>query len=150
MGKTAAAGFAKLSRWLVLALVLAVALVSYNIDIPEGRSSASNWKFVASHPTILLHVIVATVILVAAIVMLIMAIRDHDRSWVILSLAGLAFVLLAFGAGEDYVVTLRKSALTYMSIGWLGAMATYGTGWYRGRRKARQEQDAMVSGTASR
>ncbi len=147
MGKTAAAGFKKLSRWLVIALAVAVALVSYNIEIPAGESSASNWKFAATHPTILLHVIVAAVILVAAVVMLIMAVRNRDWSWIILSLAGLAFVLLAFASGEEYVMTLRKSALNYMSIGWLGAALTYGTGWYLGRKKARLEQDALASGT---
>ncbi len=146
MGKTAVAGFRKLSRLLVVLLAAAVALVSYNIDIPAGSSSAGNWKFVARHPTLLLHVIVATVILGAAIVMLVMAIRGRDRPWIILSLAGLAFVLLAFASGEDFVMTLRKGALTYMSTGWLGAIATYGTGWYRGRRKAPPGQDALMSG----
>lgn len=145
MGKTGSAGFKKLSRLLVIALAAAVALVSYNINIPAGRSAGSHWKFVAAHPTILLHVVVATMVLVVAVVMLILAIRGRDRSWIILSVIGLAFVLLAFASGEDYVMTLRKSALNYMSIGWLGAIVTYGIGWYLGRRKARQEQDGLVS-----
>jgi hypothetical protein len=147
MGNTAAAGFKKLSRGLVIALAAAVALVSYNIEIPAGKSSAGNWKFAAAHPTILLHIIVATAILVGAAVMLIMAVRNRDRSWIILSVAGLAFVLLAFASGEQYVMTLRKSALNDMSIGWAGAAITYGTGWYLGRKKARLEQDALASRT---
>lgn len=88
------------SRTLVIALAVAVALVSYNINIPAGRSSASNWKFVATHPTVVLHIIVAAVILVLAVVMLIMAVRERDRSRVIVAAAGLAFVLLAFAAAR--------------------------------------------------
>lgn len=119
-----------------------VALVSYNINIPAGRSS-SHWKFAVTHPTILLHIVAATVSLVLAIVMLILAVRTRDRSWIILSVTGLAFVVLAFVvlafvSGEDYIMTLRKSALSYMSAGWLGAIVTYGVGWYLGRRKTRR------------
>jgi mannose/fructose/N-acetylgalactosamine-specific phosphotransferase system component IID len=147
MAKTDAAGFKRLSRWLVIALAVVVALVSYNVTIPSGRSSASNWRFVATHPTILLHVIVATVILVMAVVLLILAIRKRNQSWIVLSVIGLAFVLLAFASGEDYVMTLRKSSLDYMSIGWLGAIVTYGIGWYLGRKKSHQEQDVLVPGS---
>lgn len=31
---------------------------------------------------------------------------------------------LAYAAGEDYVTTLRKSALSLMSAGWLGAFVS--------------------------
>jgi hypothetical protein len=136
-----------LSRSLVIGLAVVVALVSYNISIPAGRSSASNWKFVATHPTILLHVIVAATVLVVSAIMLIVAIRRRDRSWIALSAIGLVFILAAFVSGEDYVATLRKSELSYMSIGWFGAIVTYGIGWYVGRKKARQEEEALVPGS---
>jgi hypothetical protein len=140
------ATFKKMSRALVIALVIAVALVSYDIKIPEGRSSASNWKFVATHPAILLHVIVAAAILVTAVIMLVMSIRSRNRSWIILSATGLAFVLLAFASGDDYVATLRRSADDYMGVGWFGAIITYATGWYLARKIAQQEQNALVPG----
>jgi hypothetical protein len=140
------ATFKKMSRALVIALVIVVALVGYDIKIPEGRSSASNWKFVATHPTILLHVIVAAAILVTAIIVLIMSIRSRNRSWIILSAIGLAFVLLAFASGGDYAATLRRSADDYMGVGWFGAIITYATGWYLARKIARQEQNALVPG----
>jgi hypothetical protein len=136
-----------LSRSLVIGLAVVVALVSYNISIPAGRSSASNWKFVATHPTILLHVIVAATVLVVSAIMLIVAIRSRDRSWIALSAIGLVFILAAFVSGEDYVATLRKSELSYMSIGWLGAIVSYGIGWYVGRKKARQGEEAVVPGS---
>jgi hypothetical protein len=131
-------GSKKLSRALVVGLAVVVALVSYNIDIPTGKSSGSNWKFAASHPTILLHIVAASAVLIIAVVMLIKSLRTRQVPWILLSIAGLVFVLLAFGGGEDYVMTLRKSALSLMSVGWLGAIVSYGAGWYIGRRQERE------------
>jgi hypothetical protein len=142
-----AATFKRWSRAQVIALVIAVALASDDIKIPTGRSSGSNWTFVADHPTILLHVVAGVAILVTAIIVLIMAIRSRNRTWLVLSAIGLAFVLLAFASGDDYVATLHRSADDYMGVGWSGAIVTYGTGWYVARKVARQEQDTLVPGS---
>jgi peptidoglycan/LPS O-acetylase OafA/YrhL len=142
--KMEAAGMKRLSRGLVIALVVVVALVSYNITFPVGKSAASDWKFVLTHPTLLLHVIVATGILVMAVIALIRSVRSRDRAWMALSVAGLAFVLAAFVSGEIYVMSSHNSALNYMSIGWAGAVITYGTGWYLGHRRERREEAAPL------
>ena len=130
----------QLSRGLVIALAVVVALAGFNISIPAGKSAASNWDFAFSHPTILLHIVVAAIVLAVACAALAGAIRQGERPWIALSIAGLAFVLLAFISGVDYVDSLRKGALNYMSIGWLGAVISYATGWYLGRRKEHREQ----------
>lgn len=128
-------GLKKLSRALVIGLAVVVGLISYNITIPAGKSSAANWKFAATHPTILLHIIAASAVLVAGIILLIKSLRGRQPTWILLSVAGMAFVILAYAAGEDYVMTLQKSALSLMSVGWLGAIVSYGVGWYRGRKQ---------------
>ena len=127
----------KLSRGLVVGLVAVAVLAAFNITIPAGKPAASNWKFALTQPTILLHVIMAAVVLIGAVVALVASIRSRDRSWIALSAAGLAFVLMAFIAGGQYVMSLHKSALNYMSIGWAGSVIVYGTGWYLGRKKER-------------
>lgn len=137
-GESGASRVKKLSRALVAGLVVVVALAAANITIPAGRSAASNWKFVATHPTILLHVIAGTGVLVVAVVALVASLRSRDRPWIALSAAGLACVLVAFVAGDEYVMSLQKSALNYMSAGWAGAVVAYGTGWYLGRRNERR------------
>ena len=121
----------------MVALVVVAALAGFNVTIPAGRSAASNWRFVLTHPAILLHVIVATGILVVAAIVLIMSLRGRDRPWIAVSAAGLVFVLLAFVTGQEYVMSLQKGALDYMSLGWAGAVITYGTGWYLGRKRER-------------
>ncbi len=137
----------KLSRALVGALVVVVALAGFNVRIPAGRPAASNWKFALTHPSILGHVMVATGILVAAVIALIMSLRSRDRPWIAVSAAGLVFIALAFAAGEDYVMSLQNGALDYMSIGWAGAVVTYGTGWYLGRKRERQVAKASARET---
>jgi hypothetical protein len=128
----------KLSRALVCGLVVVVGLAAFNVAIPAGRSAASNWKFVTNHPIILLHVITAAAVLVVAVVALVASLRSRDRPWAALSAAGLACVLVSCVSGDEYVMSLQKSALNYMSLGWAGAVIIYGTGWYLGRRRERQ------------
>jgi hypothetical protein len=130
----------KLSRGLVIGLAVVVALVSYNITIPAGKSSAANWKFAATHPTILLHIIAASAVLVVGVILLIKSLRARQPSWILMSVAGVAFVILAYAAGEDYVMTLRKSALSLMGVAWLGAIVSYGVCWYRGRKQERASE----------
>jgi membrane protein DedA with SNARE-associated domain len=133
-------GLKKLSRGLVIGLAVVIALVSYNVTIPAGKSSGSNWRFVATHPTILLHIIAASAVLVMSVIMLIRSLRRRQPPWILLSVAGMAFVILAYAAGEDYVTTLRKSALSLMSAGWFGAIVSYGVGWYLGRKQERASE----------
>ena len=134
------------SRSLVIALVVVVALAGYNITFPAGKSATSNWTFVLTHPTLQLHVIVGTGILVMAVIALIRSVRSRDRPWMALSVAGLAFVLAAFVSGEHYGMSLHKSALNFMSVSWAGAVIAYGTGWYLGHRRERREEAAPLPG----
>jgi multisubunit Na+/H+ antiporter MnhB subunit len=127
--------FKAMSRGLVVGLVLVIALVAYNVNIPKGRSSSKNWHFVFTHPTILLHVLLAVAVVVVAIALLLRSIRSRRRSWVLMSAVGLAFLLLAFSMGERYVDTLSNSSLSNMGIGWFGATVTYGAAWYLNRKE---------------
>jgi CDP-diglyceride synthetase len=138
--------FKNLCGWLVIALVVVVALAGFNVAIPAGKPAASNWRFAAGHPTILLHMIAASVVLVLAVIAVIRTISAGDRLWIALSVIGLVFVLLAFASGVDYVGTLRKSALSYMSIGWVGSVVAYGAGWFLGRRRQRQQASTLAAG----
>lgn len=126
--------FKTLFRGLVLGLVVVVGLVAYNIKIPTGRTTSKNWNFVLAHPTILLHIIMGSLMLLAAIVVLVWSARSHDRRWIAISALGLAFVIVAIATGEQYVATLSNTDLSDMGIGWFGAIATYGAGWYLSRK----------------
>ncbi|MDQ2874034.1 MAG: hypothetical protein M3Y33_04140 [Actinomycetota bacterium] len=139
-----------LARSMVIGLAVVIALAGFNIGIPKGRSAGSNWRFAATHPTILFHIICATLVLVGAVALLVKSWRSHRRSWTVLSIAGLVFLLLAFVYGEQYIMTLQESALTGMSLGWLGAIVTYCAGWYLGRKGERQYEHALKSDSSGK
>jgi nicotinamide riboside transporter PnuC len=128
--------FKQISRRLVIELAVVVALVGFPVDFPQHVSSAVAWKFVLHHPTLLLHVIVGTLIIVEAAILLVRALRSKHLFWIILAILGLIFVLGAFASGERYVALQTDSALTNMSNLWFGAIVCYGVGWYWGRRKS--------------
>jgi uncharacterized membrane protein YhaH (DUF805 family) len=124
------------SRRLVIELVVAALLVGIvHTHFPKGESYAESWRFVGTHPLLLLHLIVSVLILVEATILLIRSLRTRNRSWIILTFAGLAFVLLAFASGERYVATQQNAAINLMDVGFFAAVATYGGGWLLRRRK---------------
>jgi hypothetical protein len=127
----------KVSRRLVIELATVIALVSFNVNFPKHDSASQAWKFVFKHPTILLHIIVGTILVVESIIFLVRAIRGHDGLWITVSSLGLAFVLVAFASGETYVSTQKGSALTLMGNAAAGALVAFGVGWYWGRRRTR-------------
>jgi hypothetical protein len=137
-GRMELAGFKAMTRGLVIGLAVVVALVAYNITIPARESASRNWRFVLTHPTILLHVVAAVIVVIVAIALVSRSGRSRNLPWIVLSALGLAFVLLAFVMGENYVQTLRNSSLSGMGDGWAGAIVTYGVGWYWSHRAERQ------------
>jgi uncharacterized membrane protein YozB (DUF420 family) len=146
-GRMGLAGFKAMTRGLVAGLAVAVALVAYNITIPAGESAGRNWRFVLTHPTILLHIVAAVIVVIAAIALVVRSARSHNRAWTGLSALGLAFVVLAFAMGENYVQTLHNSSLDGMGIGWFGAIVTYGAGWYWSHKAERRENKDLSPGS---
>jgi hypothetical protein len=139
------AAFKKVSRRLVIELGVAVVLAGYFIKLPIHKPDSQEWQFVFMHPTILLHIMVAAIIMVEAGILLIRSLRARNAPWIILSLVGLALVLLAFATGERFVVTQKDSALTYMGNAGAGAMAAYGFGWYWGHKKPKVQKAAAAA-----
>jgi CDP-diglyceride synthetase len=116
-------------------LIVVVALVSVNISFPSHESSSKAWSFVTHHPVLLLHVVFGTIVIGEAIAFLIRASLDRRRRWIILGTVGLAFVLIAWVSGENYVATQHNSSLNNMSLAWFGSIVTYAIGWYWGHKK---------------
>lgn len=132
-----------MARLLVLGLVVVVALAAADVHVPKGRSASKNWGFALDHPTIVLHIIVASIVVVLAVWLLVRTVVAHRPLWVGLSGLGLAFVVLAWVMGAEYVASLSSGTLTGMSLGWLGAILTYGAGWRVARAEIREQRKAL-------
>lgn len=65
-----------------------------------ARDVALLRSFVAAHPTILLHIIFASITLLGALLLLIWSVRSHVPLWIVVSADGPALVIFAFAMGE--------------------------------------------------
>jgi hypothetical protein len=129
-----------MSRLLVLGLVVVVALAAVNVSFPKGRSASENLNFALGHATVLLHIVTASIVMLFALGLVVRCVPGRNRLWVALSSIGLAFVVLAWSMGVYYVATLSSGSLTGMSLGWLGAVVTYGVGWRLSSRELRAQR----------
>jgi hypothetical protein len=70
----------------------------------------------------------------ASIILLVWSVCSHVRLWIAISGIGLTFLLFVVATGEQYVATLSNADLSDMGLGWFGAIAFYGVGWYLSRK----------------
>ncbi len=127
------------SRRMVFELVVLALLVGVPIDF---QGSGQAWDFLLLHPTFLLHAVVGTAVLVEAVVLVLRSVRDGLA--LPIAALGLAAVLLAVGAGSTYVSAGQQGpSLMLMTVGWIGALVMYVTGWIVGRRVLARSKDAL-------
>ena len=97
---------------LLIGLIISIALVSYDIAIPKGRSSSKNWHFVLTHPTILLHIVISVG---HSHHCGISCCEVHSESSPILDRRVPCWACVcrvAFVSGENYVTTLSNESLS--------------------------------------
>jgi heme A synthase len=129
---------ARLRAWCVTvlgALLVQVLLGAANVswlDIPEPGDPPA-----PESPQWLLqtHAWLGTAIVLGAIVLLVLAIRSHDRSWVIVAVIGLVGLVLALVSGDRFVRShgREEAASMAMACGAVLALAAYTVGVARRR-----------------
>ncbi|MGH7233975.1 MAG: hypothetical protein ACREF7_00820 [Candidatus Saccharimonadales bacterium] len=130
------ASFKKSTRGLFAGLVVVILLTAFNISFTDkSKTYADNWKFALTHPTILLHILIATFILIMSVVLVIRSISSKKKLWTTLSLTGAISVFIAYGYGEVYVKTLSSYALSDMGAAGGAALVIYGLAWFLSRSK---------------
>ena len=67
------------SRRLVAELTIVVLLAGAPIDFPKGVSAGGAWEFIVRHPSLLLHVVVGSLILIEGIAFLIRSLPGPDQ-----------------------------------------------------------------------
>jgi FtsH-binding integral membrane protein len=124
-----------MSRRLVIELVVVVLLSAIPVDFPQHASSGTAWSFLLRHPSLLLHAVIGTLILLEGIAFAVRSIPAPDRLRRVLATAGAAFAGLSVVSGTAYVAGgQHEVALTVMTVGWVGAVIAYGVSWWRAHR----------------
>src|SRR3989441_10005684 len=92
--------------------------------------------FTGGSPALMLHVVVAVVLFIIALLVLVTATFIHRRSLIIIARAGFASMAIAFFSGIAFVYSgYAHDSLSYlMSVGFLVALIIYGNFPGRGER----------------
>ena len=116
---------------LLLQVLLGAANVSW-LDVPGAGDSTSE----PTPPWLLAtHAWLGTAIVVGAIAVLVLAIRSHDRAWIVITVTGLVSVVVALASGDLFVRSHGEleAASMAMAGGAVVALAAYAGGISRRR-----------------
>jgi len=104
--------------------------------------------FTGGSPALMLHVVVAVVLFILALLVLVAATFIHRRSLIIIASAGFASMAIAFFSGIAFVYSgYANDSLSYlMSVGFLVALIIYGNFAGRGERTS-PAQRSMITET---
>lgn len=113
-------------------------LVNLFVEIPSplpgtagGILQALVWSLAqTSMPSLWLHVALGLALLLIGIALLVLSIAARQRRWIIASLVAVLGILFATLSGTGFVNTGEDASSLAMSIGFVLALLSYGTGLY--------------------
>ncbi len=113
-------------------------LVNLFVEIPSplpgtagGILQALVWSLAQTGmPSLWLHVVLGIALLLIGIALLVLSIAAHQRRWIIVSLLAALGILLATLSGMGFLNTGEDASSMAMSIGFVLALLSYGTGLY--------------------
>ncbi len=117
----------------LLALFIFGMIANLYVEIPEELVSQQAWVWVFGNSAIIaIHVVLGTLLLLAAVASLIFSFKTRRTAAVVASVAGLVFTLAAYYFGSDFV-SAGGSELSslLMAFGFLGALVSYGAGVFK-------------------
>jgi hypothetical protein len=104
------------------------------VEFPETKKEKVLWEFAKGQPSIVIHMVIAALLVIGAIVLVIRAIRRKDRYWIIASSIGLVAILTATGMGAQLISTQQDVYSYVMAVAFLLAVFSYGWAIYRAKK----------------
>ena len=90
-----------------------------------GSLQAIGWSVVSGFPSLALHAILGTGLVLGSIAILIRSFRTKDKKWIIVAVFGFLGILTAFLNGVRFVVINEDVNSFAMSLGFLIATVSY-------------------------
>jgi len=104
------------------------------VKFPDTNQPDQLWAAARSQFPTMAHIVVGTLLLVGAVVFVIRATRNHHRSWIASSVAGLIAILAALFGGVTFTTTQVDGYSLLMAIAAIAAFVAYGWGLYASRK----------------
>jgi hypothetical protein len=99
------------------------------LSLPD---SGSGWN--AASPAFLLtaHLTLGTALLILAVWIAVLAVRERDRGWIVASVVGIVSILVSFTGGSLFMGETSNDGASYlMAVGCAVAIAAYALALYR-------------------
>ncbi|HEV2339424.1 MAG TPA: hypothetical protein VGT05_01505 [Patescibacteria group bacterium] len=103
------------------------------ISFPNNTYGGKAWVFAWRQIPLALHIIVGFSLLVGAIVLVVRAIRQKNKNWILASVIGFIAILSAALAGALFISLQRSIYSFIMAISFVVALFAYGWGVYKER-----------------
>jgi len=105
--------------------------LNFFVEFPNTGNEKTLWKFAQDQMPVVLHMVIGVLLVLSGIIFLIRAIRKKNRQLIIASSVGLATLLIASFAGEQFVSTQQDGYSFTMAVAFIVAFASYGWGLYK-------------------
>ena len=103
------------------------------VQFPDTSDAGQLWEFARSQFATGAHILIGTLLLLGAVVFVIRAIRQHNRSWIASSVVGLIAIAAAFYGGVMFVSSQVDAYSMIMALAFIVAFLAYGWGLYADR-----------------
>ena len=125
----------------LLVLVLEYILGMYTalfVQFPDSLVNGNAWSWSMSQsPVIMAHVFLGTLLVVGSLLALGFSIASKSKIAIRASVVGLVAILIAYLSGSTFLANVQSDGYSFsMSLGFLGALFSYGAAYYLTRPSA--------------
>jgi SNF family Na+-dependent transporter len=104
------------------------------VQFPDTKNEKKLWEFAGSQWTVVTHMILGFLLLIGGFVLLFRSIRRKDKNWIIAGGVGLFAILIAVGAGSEFIPTQQDVYSFLMAAAFILAILAYGWGIYKAKK----------------
>ena len=103
------------------------------VQFPETANEQQLWEFAKKQLLLVAHIIIGFLLLIGGVVLLVRAVKHHDRNWIIAGSVGLIAIIAAILAGASFIPSQKDPFSYLMATSFMVALLAYGWGVVRSK-----------------
>ena len=102
------------------------------VEFPDSLANGNAWAWSMSQsPVVLLHIIVGTLLFLAALVVLVLSFLLRSKAANVTGILGFVTIVVAYLSGSTFLADISQDSYSFtMSLGFIAAAVVYGVGYY--------------------